>query len=189
MKKLLYIFTLLTLTSCETKYQNLPAFSAREQVQMVVETPAGSSHEFRYKPETNEFKPVQEAGQDKRIGFLPYPVNAGFIPGTRTPANKPLRVLLLNERLETGTTLEITPIGVLLLERTGELEHHLVAVPARPSERVLEATYLEELVQDFPAAKHILETWFLHAEPKKQTRLVGWKDEKFADQFIRKHLK
>ncbi|MFC5269314.1 inorganic diphosphatase [Adhaeribacter terreus] len=189
MKKVLFGFILIAFSGCKTNYENLPAFSESKQVQVVIETPAGSAREYAFSPKTNEFVVVQEAGQDKIVRFLPYPANAGFIPSTRTPDSKPLHVLVLSESQQTGTVTEVMPLGVLLLESAGELEYQIVTVPAKPSERLLDATDSEEFMQKYPAAKRMLETWFLNAEPQKNVRIMGWKDDKFADDLIRKHMK
>ena len=167
----------------------MPAFSENKQVQAVIETPAGSAREFAYDPKINDFFIKQEAGQDKRVRFLPFPANAGFIPSTQNSDKQPLHILLLSDRLETGDITETIPIGVLLLEEAGELEYQIIAVPAKPSERLLEATSSEEFTRKYPAVKKIIELWFLHAEPAKTVRIMGWKDENFADQIIRQHLK
>ncbi|MBK0401684.1 inorganic diphosphatase [Adhaeribacter sp. BT258] len=189
MKKVLFGLGMLAFSGCKTNYEDLPAFSESKQVQVVIETPAGSAREYAFSSKTNEFAVVQEAGQDKIIRFLPYPANAGFIPSTRTPDNKPLFALVLSESQETGTVTEVMPVGVLLLESAGELEYQIVTVPAKPSERLLEATDSEEFIRKYPAAKKMLETWFLNSEPQNNVRIMGWKDDKFADELIRKHLK
>src|SRR6478735_1175187 len=110
MKKLLFGLGIIAFSGCKTNYENLPAFSEKKQLQVVI-----------------------EAGQEKIVRFLPYPFNTGFIPSTRTPEHKPVHVLLLSESLETGTITETIPLGVLLLERAGELEYQIVTVPAKPS--------------------------------------------------------
>ena len=189
MKEVLFGFILIAFSGCKTNYENLPAFSESKQVQVVIETPAGSAKEFAFSPKTNEFAVVQEAGQDKIVRFLPYPANAGFIPSTKTPENKPLKALVLSESQPTGTVTEVMPLGVLLLENAGELEYQIVTVPAKPSERLLEATNSEEFLQKYPAAKRVLETWFLNYRLQNNVRIMGWKDDRFADELIRKHLK
>jgi len=191
MKKLLY-FTplLLAFTACETDYGSYPAYSENKQLQAVIEIPAGSAHVLKYNDSTQTFPAVKDAGQDKVIQYLPYPGNFGFIPSTRLgKENKFLPVLILGEAQETGTLMEITPLGVLLLEEAGELEYKIIAVPAKPSQRLIVATDYNELSEKYPSVKRILELWFLHSEPANKAKIMGWKDERFAEELVQKWLK
>ncbi|KAA9333527.1 inorganic diphosphatase [Adhaeribacter soli] len=190
MKKVIFLLLLPWLTGCSTDYPNLPAFSQTRQLQAVIETPAGSAHKYYYNAGTGEFTRLQEAGQDKMIRFLPYPGNAGFIPSTRIDSDgDPLEVLVIAESQPTGTVTEIMPLGMLLLERGGELYYQLIATPARPGERLLEATNYQEFSTKNAAVKKILETWFLQSDPASGTKIMGWKDENFAENIVQQKLK
>ncbi|GAA4000202.1 inorganic diphosphatase [Hymenobacter fastidiosus] len=183
----------LGVAGCQTDYAQLPTFSAeRRLLQAVVEIPAGTTHEQVYDPATKAFRRIQRAGQDRQVEFLPYPGNFGFVPGTHTapgrgfPTGRPLGVLVLAESQPAGTTLEVLPIGMLLLDVVGSLEAIVLAVPARPSQQILpEATTWGEFTRNYPAAKEILRQWFQHRGNPGEVRIVGWKDEKYALQQIR----
>lgn len=182
------------LGSCSTDYAHLPAFSANRQLQAVILSPAGTTRLQEYDAEKKEFKPAMEGGLARQFRFLPLPGNLGFIPSTAyrlgdAPEGKPLPVLVLAESVPTGTVQEVIPISTLMLDIDGQLEAFVIAVPSRPSEQVLRATDWTSFQQQYPAAKDILQKWFLHAQPGKQVRLSGWKDEKYTDAFIRKWLR
>ncbi len=180
----------LLLFSCETEYASLPTYTSNKQLQAVIETPAGSNHKLVYNAGKKEFVNDKDAGQDRVIGFLPYPANLGFIPSTEIDREgKGLEILVLSERMETGTVAEVTPIGLIQLETDGELQHIVVAVPARPSERQIEATNYRGLSVDYPAVKTILQHWFANYNPTANTRFVGWRDEKFADKEIQRWMR
>lgn len=170
----------------------MPAFSENKQLQVVVHTPAGSNHPQAYDAQKKEFKPAMQAGLAEQINFLPAPGNLGFIPSTKFKSNdnteKPLAVMVLAESAPTGTVQEVVPIGTLILDTTGELTSVIIAVPARPSAQIIHATSLESFTKDYPAAKAIIQQWFLHYQPEKQTRLSGWKDEKYTEKFIQQWL-
>jgi inorganic pyrophosphatase len=125
------------------------------------------------------------------VEFLPFPGNFGFIPGTRTApmpgaAARPLSVLVLMESQPAGTVLEVLPLGLLLLDEAGILSQVVLAVPARPSQQILpEAATWAEFTQHYPAAKETLRLWFQHRGTPGEVRIVGWKDEKAAQQQVR----
>ncbi|GAB3235316.1 hypothetical protein GCM10027346_24900 [Hymenobacter seoulensis] len=185
------------LTACQTDYADLPTFSAEHKLlQVVVEMPAGTNVEQRYAPENKQFQPLQEAGANQLVEFLPAPGNLGFIPGTQAPAagttagGGPLPALVLSETQPAGTVQEVVPISLLLLDISGTLQQVVVAVPARPAQRILpDATDWATLTQRYPAVRAGLSLWFRHRIRPNETRIVGWKDEKVAEQYIRKHMK
>ncbi|MCJ8165163.1 inorganic diphosphatase [Pontibacter sp. E15-1] len=178
------------LCSCNTDYASLPTYTSNKQLQAVIETPAGSNHKMMYDAEQKAFVNDKDAGQDRVIGFLPYPANLGFIPSTEiNKEGKGLEILVLSERLETGTVAEVIPIGLIQLETDGELQHIVVAVPARPSERPINATNYTSLSVDYPAVKDILQRWFAHSNPAANTNYVGWRDEKFAEKEIQRWMR
>lgn len=180
----------LLLFSCKTDYAELPAYTGNKQLQAVIETPAGNNRKLIYNHETKEFVNDKDAGKDRVIGFLPYPANFGFIPSTEIHRNgKGMEILVLSERLETGAVVEVVPVGLIQLETAGELQHIVVAVPARPSERQINATNFTALSQEYPAVKTILQNWFANYNPTANTRFVGWRDEKFAEKEIQRWMK
>ena len=193
MRHLLYILfalSTLTLASCKTDYTNLPTYTGSKQLQAVIEVPAGSSKPTKYNPQTQEFENVKLAGKDKVVEFLPYPANYGFIPSTEIDKDgSGLPILVLTGSLAPGTVMEVLPIAVLQLETAGEVNPIVVAVPARPSERTVNASSLAALTQKYPAAKAIIQQWFVNQDRTQNTKLVAWRDERFADKEILRWMK
>ena len=180
------------LSGCQTNLYQLPTFSANKQLQAVVVTPAGSNRVQEYDAQQKAFKPALRAGVAQSINFLPLPGNLGFIPSTRIGSgnelSKALAVLVLSESAPAGTVQEVIPIATILLDVAGELSYMVIAVPARPSERFINAIDLISFTQDFPAGRQIVHTWFLNYLPNKQVRIAGWKDEKYTEILIRKQM-
>lgn len=189
------LFFPLLLTGCKTDYQNLPAFSAQKQLQVVILTPAGSNHPQTYNGERKEFTPALVAGQPVKINFLPFPGNMGFIPSTAYQSadsaaeGQPLAALVLSESQPTGTVQEVIPIACVLLEVAGEKTPVVIAVPARPSEQIIAATDFAEFSQKYPAAKDFIQKWFTFYKPPQKVRFIYWKDEKETDKLIQRWLR
>ncbi|MGV3505187.1 MAG: inorganic diphosphatase [Adhaeribacter sp.] len=182
----------LLLAGCRTDYGQLPAYSANGQLQVVIHTPAGSTHLQRYDAQDNTFQPVMEAGLARQFAFLPLPGNMGFIPSTSTGPGaeaQPLQVLVLAESLPAGTLQEVIPLSTLVLDVNGELQACVIAVPARPSQQAIQATDWASFQQRYPAARDILQLWFLHAQPDKTVRLSAWRDDVYTTGYIRDRLR
>ncbi|WP_400193741.1 inorganic diphosphatase [Hymenobacter sp. B81] len=183
----------LLLAGCGTpRYDELPTYSEeRHLLQVVVETPAGSNHPQRYSLPERAFVPEQHAGTDRLVQFLPYPVNAGFIPATRRPGSastsfRPQSALVLAESQPAGTVLEVVPLALLLLDNAGELESVVVTVPARPSQQVLPVGSWDELNRQYPAVRELLRLWYQHHAGPGRVRVMGWRNEQAAAEHIRK---
>ena len=189
--------TLGLLSSCRTDYADLPTFSTEHHLlQAVVEIPAGTNHIQQYDPTTRTFRHVQRAGTDRVVESLPYPGNLAFLPGTRTtptkryPQGQPLAALVLAESQPAGTVLEILPVALLRLDEAGTPRQVLLAVPARPSLRILPgATTWAALQRDYPAVRPMLEQWFRQTGTTAgSVRVAGWKDEQVAQQQVQEAI-
>jgi inorganic pyrophosphatase len=170
---------------------SLPCFSENSHLQAVIEIPAGTNTKFEYDKKICKFLPDTRAGQVRRIDFMPYPVNYGFIPSTcmdkeRGGDGDPLDVLLLSEHVPTGSVVEILPIGLLQLKDLGELDHKVLAIPVNPDWRIISATNWIEFQQHYSAIRHILELFFLYYDGLGTMTIMGWSDENTAIAEIEK---
>ncbi|MEM6877599.1 MAG: inorganic diphosphatase [Bacteroidota bacterium] len=156
------------------------------QLNMIVEIPAGTSEKFEYSGQKRTF--VQDTlpnGEKRRIQFLPYPGNYGFIPSTmmdeaRGGDGDPLDILVIGQHAPRGSLLSVEPIAALLLTDNGEIDTKIIAVPADPVQRSLPANNYLELLLEYPAAHRIIEDWFLNYKGREEMELIRWEDEAYA---------
>lgn len=171
-------------------YYNLPAFT-EDGINVVIEIPAGTNHKLEYQKASNSFENDIENGEERVIGFLPYPANYGFIPSTLLDPNEggdgdALDVLLIAETLPTGTVVEAKPIAALRLNDSGELDTKIIAVPVSEEQRLFEVKDFIAFMVEYDAAKLIIEEWFLSYKGFGKTELLGWEDENYAIREIKK---
>lgn len=186
-RNFIIILFLLGLVSCKSKldYYNIPSYNNSGNLQAVIEIPAGTNFKYEFQKRENKFL-VDKRGKVKRkIDFLPYPVNYGYIPSTFSDPEEggdgdALDVLVISETVSTGSLLEIIPIGMLKLSDDGELDYKIVAVPIAEDEKIINAKNYRELTSDYPGIKEILEIWFSNYDPEEITEILGWEDEKAA---------
>ena len=157
--------------------EQLPAFTRGEMLNAVIEIPAGASDKFEYDPFTGDFPVSLRNGRPRRIEFLPYPANYGFIPGTKMNKDEggdgdAVDVFVLCGSIPTGTVLEVEPIGIIELLDAGERDDKLIALPTDPKLRSVAAQDIHELPQ---AARDILVTWLLNYDPEDGAQLVAVK--------------
>lgn len=157
--------------------EELPAEVRPGVMRAVIEIPAGTTDKRQYDPATNSFPVDLRNGQPRRIAFLPYPANYGFIPGTRMRKEEggdgdAVDVFVLCTALPSGTVIEVEPIGVIELLDAGERDDKVIALPLDPALRTVKADDISELPA---AAREILVTWLLNYDPVDGAELVAVK--------------
>ncbi|MFN0013525.1 MAG: inorganic diphosphatase [Saprospiraceae bacterium] len=168
-----------------------PAFSPAGNLNAVVEIPAGTNQKFELDRTTGAIRPDMRNGRQRMVEFLPYPVNYGFVPSTvmdnaRGGDGDPLDVLVLAEAIPTGTVLEVRPIGLLLLQDGGELDHKVLSVPADPALQVVQVADWHDFQHRYSAIRHILELFFLYYDGLGVITIMGWSDEEAALTEVKK---
>lgn len=173
-----------------TDPKTLPAFASSGHLNAVIEIPAGTSDKREYDPASKTFPVDLRDGTPRRISFLPYPANYGFIPGTLMDEAQggdgdALDLFVLCPALPVGTVLEVEPIGIIELIDDNERDDKLVALPVDRSLLTMDVDELNELPK---GVEEILTTWLTHYDPEDSARVVGVKGREAALEAVRKWL-
>ncbi len=164
-------------TTQRTDLEELPALISDGVLRAVIEIPAGTVDKRQYDRATNTFPIDLRNGVPRRIKFLPYPANYGFIPGTRMNKEEggdgdAVDVFVLCTAVPSGTVMEVEPIGIIELLDAGERDDKVIALPMDPALRTVDADDISELPE---AARDILVTWLLNYDPVDGAKLVAVK--------------
>jgi inorganic pyrophosphatase len=93
-----------------------PFAKDEESVHVIIETPQGSRHKFDYDPETEMFQLKKTLP-----GGTAFPLEMGFIPGTKGEDGDPLDVLVISEQpCFPGCLIECRILGIIEAEQTGK---------------------------------------------------------------------
>lgn len=186
--------------SCSNKqmrnFNAIPSFSSK-YTNAVIEIPAGTNTKIEYHIDKKMFLPNQVDGQERMIDFLPYPGNYGFIPGTYLDPliggdGDPIDVLVISESVPTGTLMEVIPLWILYFDDQSpyadsrESDPKIIAVPADPKKRVIQAASYEELQENYPVVVEIIEKWFRHYKGAGIMEIKAWGDGDMAVKEIEK---
>ena len=160
----------------------------------IIEIPTGTTKKLGLDVEKNAIVQEKLKGKPKKLDFLPYPGNYGYIVNTHCDEDQggdgePLDVLILGETEKTGKKMEVLPIGVLQMKDKGADDSKIIAVPWERDLRIIKATDFATFITEYNAVQHILQEWFLNYKGLGNMELIGWKDEKFARTLIRKWSK
>lgn len=177
----LAILALLTRQSglyMQTFYDPDPGADSPETVRMVVEIPRDSTNKYEYDHSLGLFRL-------SRALYSPmhYPGDYGFIPGTIAEDAEPLDVLsLVTNASFTGCLTYVRPIAVLDMLDGPEVDHKIVAVPARDPRY----ENVESLADIEPHVRRELEYFFeIYKDLEGRTMQTrSWGDKEVAHSLI-----
>lgn len=119
-------------------------------------------------------------------GIFAKPCNYGFIPQTLDEDGDELDVLLVcDEPVATGVTMEAKVIGIMNFEDDGEMDHKVVVVPADDRHTGNAIQSLKDLPEQW--LKQV-EHHFNHYKDLKKpgsTKVLGWGDAEAAKAVIK----
>lgn len=172
-------------------YTEVKTFSKEGFLQMVVEIPAGTNQKIEYDEDLNDFIIDKIDGVDRVINFLPYPGNYGFIPSTKMNKERggdgdSLDILLISESIDTGTVLNVIPIGILVLQDSNEIDTKIIAITAEENLRIINAINYSDLNKDYLALQNIIKLWFINYKGNGIVKFIKWGDETDAKSEINK---
>jgi inorganic pyrophosphatase len=191
LKRILISMTFLLGLSLNANFMEIKTFSKNAFLQMVVEIPAGTNKKIEYDKNLNDFFIDKMDGVDRVINFLPYPGNYGFIPSTKMDKKRggdgdALDILLISESMDTGTIVDVIPIGLLVLKDSNEIDTKIIAIPAEKSLRIINAANYSDLDKDYLILKDMIKLWFISYKGKGLIEFIKWGDEIDAKAEINK---
>ncbi len=159
----------------------LEPFDRKGRVQMVVETPRGSSIKYKL----DEDQGIFTVSRSLAAGIA-YPFDWGFVPGTRSEDGDPVDSLCLHSQASfPGAVLPCRCLALVSVDQKSSKGRvgnpRLILAPAWDGGDVLEiGTELSD------RGKAELEKFFLNATlfTGKDARIVGWEDAAAAERYL-----
>lgn len=107
------------------------------------------------------------------VKYLPAPFNIGIMPKAYADKEEPLTVILLGETAAPGSVQKAFAFGVLEYEQGGVAKKALIAGSQKSPFGKLNS--MEQLDEQFPGVKEIIQTWFANAGGKDSAVVKGVK--------------
>ena len=164
-------------------FLKLSPFGDDDELQMIVETPRGSSVKLKYEPKLEVFTVARALP----LG-LTYPFDWGFIPGTEGEDGDPIDALALHDAATfPGVLLPCRALGVVEIRperKNGAAARRIQPDPHADSAR---PPWRDGESGGTPPTPLEIEQFFLSATffTGKDARLKGWRGPKAAEKLIR----
>jgi inorganic pyrophosphatase len=158
---------------------------APDKVRAFIEIPKGSGVKYELDEETGLIKV-------DRILYtsMSYPYNYGFVPGTLGEDGDPLDIMVISATaFNSGTTVMVRPIGVLLMKDEEGVDTKVMAVPIDKVDPEMSS------IKDVKDLNESVKTKIVHfysyyksVEPGKWVKLEGWESAAKAHEYINKAI-
>ena len=158
---------------------------APKKVRAFIEIPKGSNVKYELDEKTGVMKV-------DRILYtsMAYPYNYGFVPGTLGEDGDPLDIMVIsNASFNSGTTVMVRPIGVLLMKDEEGIDTKVMAVPVEKVDPEFAGVKDIADLPEFVKTKIVhFYSYYKSVEPGKWVALEGWGNAAEAQEFITKAI-
>ena len=168
-------------------YANVSPFDKDSLLQAVIEIPAGTIDKWELNKSNGQLEWEIVNGKPRKVHYLGYPGNYGFIPQTSLSKDHggdgdPLDVLILGPAVERGSIQKCKIIGVLKLTDHGENDHKIIAV-SQNSEMYIVNDILE-MENEFDGVLDIIVIWFKNYKGQSLLKSKGYRGKAEAISII-----
>ena len=148
----------------------------------VIEVPAGTTAKWEVNKKSGHLEWEFKKGKPRKVKYLGYPGNYGFIPQTLSDDNDALDVIVLGESKPRGKVQSVKIIGALKLLDKGKGDHKILAVPLEKPFNKIDS--IGEMVRKFPGVIHIVRLWFEGYKDPGKIQFMGYMKQTDAVELV-----
>lgn len=154
----------------------------------LIEIPAGTTAKWEVNHKTGHIEWEFKNGEPRKVKFLGYPGNYGYIPQTVLNKNEggdgdPIDIIVLGTVAERGSVQEIKILGAIKLLDDGEQDDKIIAVTL--SGPFAKINSIDEMMVKFPGSIQIVRYWF-EGYDSGSMQFMGYIKRKEAEALIEK---
>lgn len=168
----------------------LPRFNDGE-INAVIEIPSGSVEKWEVNAQTGEMEWIHDLGVPRKVSYMAYPGNYGFVPQTLLPVEDgfdgdPLDVIILGTAVERGSVIKCKLIGVMKMIDSKQPDDKLIAV--RSGTPFYDINSIIDLNEQFNGITYILQTWFTNYKGDGIVEITGFGEKDEAVELLVKAI-
>ena len=172
-------------------YANVSPFDKDSLLQVVIEIPAGTIDKWELNKSNGQLEWEIVNGKSRKVNYLGYPGNYGFIPQTILSKDQggdgdPLDVLLLGPAVKRGSIQKCKIIGVLKLTDHGENDDKIIAVSQ--NSEMYKVNDILEMENEFNGVLDIVEIWFKNYKGSDVLQSNGYSSRDSAMEIIQRAI-
>ncbi len=188
----LLFFLIITLYSKEVTAKHLIndiEYKNNGTYQAFIEIPTGTIDKWEVNHKTGRLEWEIRDNKPRKVNFLGYVGNYGFIPQTLSGDNDPLDIIVLSASVSRGDILSIKVLGMLKLLDNGEEDNKVIAILDNQAP-FKDIDTLEEMLVVYPDVITIVRSWFTSYKTPGKMVFMGYETKQSTIQHIEKaHIK
>jgi inorganic pyrophosphatase len=157
-------------------------YKKKGQYQVLVEVPTGARQKWEVNHKSGQLEWEFKNDKPRKVKFLGYPGNYGFIPQTLSTDGDSLDAIVLSESANRGDTLNVKVIGMLKLVDKGVDDYKVLAVTNDGPFKKIDT--IKELFIKNPNAIQIIRLWFEGYKDPGKIVFMGYSGKKKANKYI-----
>ena len=158
------------------------AYKKDDRYQIIVEIPAGSRRKWEVNHKSGHLEWEFKNNKPRKVKFLGYPGNYGFIPQTISGDGDALDIIVLSESAKLGDVLRVKVIGMLEVTDKGEEDNKVIALTDDGAFKKIDT--IKELLLKKPNAVSIVKLWFEGYKGNGKIVFMGYKNRKKTIEYI-----
>lgn len=163
---LIFFFTFQNYSYSETiSIKNVLPFNLDNTVNAFIEIPAGTIEKWEMSPDGKTFMQELEKNGPRKIDYLPYPINYGFIPQTLLSKSvggdgDALDIVIIGPQIKRGSIVKVKVIGMIEMVDKGELDTKILSVLIKDELNISKVNSLKDLKKNYIGVLEIILIWF-----------------------------
>ncbi len=148
-------------------YKNLKAYQA------LIEIPTGSIDKWEVNHKTGKLEWEIRDSKPRKVDFLGYIGNYGFIPQTLSGDSDPLDIIVLSSSVKRGDIIKVKILGMIKLLDHGEEDNKVIALlDNKPPFKDIDT--LEEMLIKHPNVISMVRNWFIGYKKAGKMIFMGY---------------
>jgi inorganic pyrophosphatase len=152
--------------------------------QILVEIPTGTRQKWEVNHKSGNLEWEFKNGAPRKVKFLGYPGNYGFIPQTLSGDGDALDIIVLSESAKRGDVLEVKVIGMLKFIDKGESDNKVIAISNEGVFKKIDT--LKEMLLKEPNVIPIIRGWFEGYKGSGKLVFMGYENREKTISYIEK---
>ncbi len=154
-----------------------------------IEIEAGENLKWEFNKKNNSIEVEFKNGKPRRINYLGYPFNYGFIVNTKLKKEfggdgDPLDIIVLDQhKINRGELIKVKVIGMIEMKDKGLIDNKILSVSLNSKFEEIQNT--KDLEFKYPGVMNIIKTWFGNYKGEK-IEIFRIFSKKEAIKFIKK---
>ena len=163
---LIFFFTFQNYSYSETiSIKNVLPFNLDNTVNAFIEIPAGTIEKWEMSSDGKTFMQELEKNGPRKIDYLPYPINYGFIPQTLLSKSvggdgDALDIVIIGPQIKRGSIVKVKVIGMIEMIDKGELDTKILSVLIKDELNISKVNSLKDLKKNYIGVLEIILIWF-----------------------------